>query len=104
MLESLFLTLALCQQPQKNVRPEFTPNPPKKVERPTMTLDIYIDMIRRGDRRADLNKDGQIDGKDLEILLERKMRFAQQENPRRQRPHRRGGNRQNGKFCNCKSK
>jgi len=103
MLESLLVTLALCQQPQKNVRPEFTPNPPKRVERPTMTLDIYIDMIRRGDRRADLNKDGKIDGRDLEMILDKKMQRNRMNN--RPQPRRGHGNRNRGGCgCSCENK
>ena len=61
-----------------------------------MTLDIFVEMIRRGDQRADVNKDGKIDGKDLEIVLERKMkRNRGMEN----RPHSR-----QGRGCRCKNK
>ena len=100
MFESLLVTLALCQQPLQNVRPEFSPNPPRRVEkenrRPKMTLDIFVEMIRRGDQRADMNKDGKINGKDLEIVLERKMKRTRgMEN----RPH----SRQN-RGCRCKNK
>lgn len=103
MLESLFVTLALCQ----NVRPEFSPNPPQRVERserPRMTMDIFVEMIRRGDERADVNKDGKIDGKDLEIVLDRRMnRVRGVEN--RPQPRRGHGNRNRGCCgCECKNK
>jgi hypothetical protein len=68
--------------------------------RPQMTLDIFVEMIRRGDQRADVNKDGKIDGKDLEIVLDRKMkRNRGMEN----RPHSRQ-NRGCGCGCQCKNK
>ena len=95
MLESLFVTLALCQ----NVRPEFSPNPPQRVERSErsrMTMDIFVEMIRRGDQRADVNKDGKIDGKDLEIVLDRKMK---RNRGMGNRPHSR-----QGRGCQCKNK
>jgi len=102
MFESLLVTLALCQQPPQNVRPEFSPNPPRRVERenrrPQMTLDIFVEMIRRGDQRADVNKDGKIDGKDLEIVLDRKMK-------RNRGMEKRPQSRQNrGRGCQCKNK
>jgi hypothetical protein len=99
MLESLFVTLALCQQPQKNVRPEFTPNPPKRVER----MDIFVEMIRRGDERADVNKDGKIDGKDLEMVLDRRMQRNRMDNrPQSRRGH--GNRNRGGCGCSCKNK
>jgi hypothetical protein len=68
--------------------------------RPQMTLDIFVEMIRRGDQRADVNKDGKIDGKDLEIVLDRKMkRNRGMDN----RPHSRQ-NRGCGCGCQCKNK
>ena len=94
MFESLLVTLALCQQPPQNVRPEFSPNPPRRVER----LDIFVEMIRRGDVRADANKDGKIDGKDLEIVIDRRM-----EN--RPQPRKGHGKRNRGCCgCTCKNK
>jgi len=100
MLESLFVTLALCQQPQKNVRPEFTPNPPKRVER----MNIFIEMIRRVDERADVNKYGKIDGRDLEMVLDKRMKRVRGVENRPQ--SRRGqGNRNRGCCgCACKNK
>lgn len=63
-----------------------------------MTLDIFVEMIRRGDQRADVNKDGKIDGKDLEIVLDRKMK---RNRGMEKRPH----SRQNrGRGCQCKNK
>ena len=107
MLESLFVTLTLCQQPPQDARPEFSPNPPRKVERqerPRMTLDIFVEMIRRGDSRADVNKDGKIDGKDLEIVIDRRMERVRGVESRPQ-PRRGQGNRNRGaRGCSCKNK
>jgi hypothetical protein len=66
--------------------------------RPQMTLDIFVEMIRRGDQRADVNKDGKIDGKDLEIVLDRKMK---RNRGMEKRPHPRQNR---GRGCQCKNK
>lgn len=65
-----------------------------------MTLDIFVEMIRRGDQRADVNKDGKIDGKDLEIVLDRKTKRTRGMG---NRPHSRQ-NRGCGCGCQCKNK
>jgi len=99
MLESIALSMVLWQPPQQR-GPEFRPqNPPRVVEermdsrrqqrnsfwsqperrertpqrRRGISLDIFVEMLQKGDPRADLNKDGKINGADLELVLERKM-------------------------------
>ena len=99
MLESIALSMVLWQPPQQR-GPEFRPqNPPRVVEermdsrrqqrnsfwsqperrertpqrRRGISLDIFVEMLQKGDPRADLNKDGKINGADLELVLEKKM-------------------------------